>query len=82
MQCEVLGFRYATNRWLALVGLSLISFFLVLKNLPLLCTLVVRIYRRKSNNTHNKHASVHDSQPRHASHNSSIEYHKQTCSDI
>jgi hypothetical protein len=39
MQCEVLGFRYATNRWLALVGLSLISFFLVLKYFPFLGTL-------------------------------------------
>jgi hypothetical protein len=47
MQGEVLGFRYATSRWLALVGLSLISFFLVLKDIPLLCTLVVRFYRRK-----------------------------------
>jgi hypothetical protein len=47
MQGEVLGFRYATSRWLALVGLSLISFFLVLKDLPFLRTLVVRFYRRK-----------------------------------
>jgi hypothetical protein len=32
--------------------------------------------------THNKHSCIHDSHPRHASHNSIIEYQKQTCSDI
>jgi hypothetical protein len=48
MQSELVGFRYATIRWLALVGLSLISFFLIFKDLPLLRTLVVRFYRRKN----------------------------------
>jgi hypothetical protein len=47
MQSELLGFRYATSRWLALSGLSLISFFLIFKDLPLLRTLVVRIYHQK-----------------------------------
>jgi hypothetical protein len=32
--------------------------------------------------THNKHSCIHDSHPRHATHNSIIEYQKQTCSDI
>jgi hypothetical protein len=41
MQGEVLGFRYATSRWLALSGLSLISFFLVLEYFSLLGTLDV-----------------------------------------
>jgi hypothetical protein len=58
MQCEVLGFRYATNRWLALVGLSLVTFLLILKYFPLLCTVVVRFYRRKKKR--NKHTiSIH-----------------------
>jgi hypothetical protein len=34
-------------RWLALVGLSLIFFFLVLVHFTLLGTLLVRFYRRK-----------------------------------
>jgi hypothetical protein len=41
MQSEIVGFRYATSRWLSLVGLSLVFFFLVLKYLPLLGTLGV-----------------------------------------
>jgi hypothetical protein len=41
MQGVIVGFRYATSRWLALSGLSLISFLLILKDLPLLHTLVV-----------------------------------------
>jgi hypothetical protein len=48
MQSELVGFRYATSRWLALSGLSLISFFLIFKDLPLLRTLFVRFYRRKN----------------------------------
>jgi hypothetical protein len=59
MQGEVLGFRYATSRWLALVGLSLISFFLIFKDFPFLRTLLAklvngRVYRReKKMQTHN-----------------------------
>jgi hypothetical protein len=41
MQGVIVGFRYAISRWLALIGLSLISFLLILKDLPLLRTLVV-----------------------------------------
>jgi hypothetical protein len=36
MQSVIIGFRYATSRWLALVGLSLVFFFLVLEYFPLL----------------------------------------------
>jgi hypothetical protein len=68
MQCEVLGFRYATNRWLALVGLSLISFLLILKYLPFLHTIVVRFYRWKINNnihTISIHAFMDHAQGKH-----------------
>jgi hypothetical protein len=37
----MIGFRYATNRWLALVGLSLITLLLILKHFTLLRTVVV-----------------------------------------
>jgi hypothetical protein len=47
MHGAVIGIRYESNRWLALMGLSLITLLLVLKHFPLLCTVVVRIYRRK-----------------------------------
>jgi hypothetical protein len=36
MQSVIIGFIYATSRWLALVGLSLVFFFLVLEYFPLL----------------------------------------------
>jgi hypothetical protein len=48
MQSVIVGSRYATSRWLALSGLSLISFFLIFKDFPLLWTLLVRFYRRKN----------------------------------
>jgi hypothetical protein len=48
MHSDLVGFRYATNIWLALSGLSLVSFFLIFKDFPLLRTLVVRFYRRKN----------------------------------
>jgi hypothetical protein len=47
MHRDILGFRYATNRWLALIGLSLVTLLLVLKQFSLLRTVVVRFYRRK-----------------------------------
>jgi hypothetical protein len=50
MHGVIIGFRYATSRWLALVGLSLISFLLIFKDLSFLRTLVVRIYRRRRDN--------------------------------
>jgi hypothetical protein len=61
MHSVIIGFRYASSRWLALVGLSLISFFLVLKHLPLLRTLVVRIYRQKII-AQNQYTCTHKSQ--------------------
>jgi hypothetical protein len=61
MHCDLIGFRYATNRWLALVGLSLIFFFLIPKDFPLLGTLLVRFYRRKII-AHNQYASIHKPQ--------------------
>jgi hypothetical protein len=82
MQSVIVGFRYATSRCLALVGLSLISFLLILKDLPLFRTLVVWFYRQKRATTNNKHSCTHDSHSMHAAHNSSSEYQKQTCSDI
>jgi hypothetical protein len=46
MQSELVGFRYATSRWLALISLSLV-FFLIIEYFTFLGTLsVVRIYRR------------------------------------
>jgi hypothetical protein len=51
MHSNILGFRYATSRWLALIGLSLTSFLLILQDLSLLRTLVFRIYRRKKKHT-------------------------------
>jgi hypothetical protein len=47
MHSDILGFRYATSRWLALIGLSLVTLLLVLKHFFLLRTVVVRFYRRK-----------------------------------
>jgi hypothetical protein len=41
MQGEIVGFRYATSRWLALVGLSLVLFLLVLVHFALLAALGV-----------------------------------------
>jgi hypothetical protein len=38
-------------RWLALSGLSLVLFFLILKDFPLFGTLLVQFYRQKNNNT-------------------------------
>jgi hypothetical protein len=34
MHSDILGFRYATSRWLALIGLSLVTFLLILKYFP------------------------------------------------
>jgi hypothetical protein len=81
MQGVIVGFRYATSRWLALVGLSLVFFLLILKDLPLLRTLVVRIYRRKKWQQHTMSTHAYMVHPNHATHNSNIEYQKQTCSD-
>jgi hypothetical protein len=41
MHRVTIGFRYASIRWLALVGLSLVFFFLILEDFPLFSTLGV-----------------------------------------
>jgi hypothetical protein len=61
MHSVIIGFRYASSRWLALVGLSLISFLLILKDFPLLGTLLVRFYHRKII-AHNQYTCIHKSQ--------------------
>jgi hypothetical protein len=79
MKGVILGFRYATSRWLALSGLSLISFLLILKDLPLLRKLVVRFYRRnKQQQTISTHAYIVHT-PARQHHISNKEYQKQTC---
>jgi hypothetical protein len=41
MQSVIIGFRYAISRWLALSGLSLVLFLLILEDFSFLLTLVV-----------------------------------------
>jgi hypothetical protein len=82
MQGVIVGFRYATSRWLALSGLSLICFILILRDLPPPPHTRRLILSPEKATTHNKHTCIHDSHPIHATHNSNIEYQKQTCSDI
>jgi hypothetical protein len=79
MHSAVIGFRYESNRWLALSGLSPISFLLILKDLSFLRTLVVRFYRRKKKqHTISTHAyMIHT--PAMQQHISNKEYQKQTC---
>jgi hypothetical protein len=79
MQGVIVGFRYATTRWLALSGLSLISFILILKDLSFLRTLVVRFYhRKKQQHTISTHAYMIHTPAMHQ-HISNKEYQKQTC---
>jgi hypothetical protein len=55
-----------------LVGLSLISFLLILKDLSFLRTLIVQIYHRKSdNNTQGSHMQTWFT-PNHATHYSTL----------
>jgi hypothetical protein len=60
MQMCNLGSDMHQVRWLALVGLSLISFLLVLVHFTLLGTLLIRFYRRKLI-THGKYTSIQGS---------------------
>jgi hypothetical protein len=52
MHSDLMVFRYATRRWLVLVGLSLITFLLILEYFPFLRTVVIRFYRRKKKRQH------------------------------
>jgi hypothetical protein len=61
MHRVTIGFRYASTRWLALSGLSLVLLLLILKDFPLLGTLLVRFYCRKII-AHNQYACIHKSQ--------------------
>jgi hypothetical protein len=45
MHSITIGFRYASSRWLALSGLSLVLFLLVFIDFPVLGTLVVRPHK-------------------------------------
>jgi hypothetical protein len=64
-------------RWLALVGLSLIFFFLVLVHFTLLGTLLVQFYRRKLI-THGKYTSIQGSHSFSNQYHIIKEYQKQT----
>jgi hypothetical protein len=65
--------------WLALVGLSLISFLLVLVHFTLLGTLLVRFYRRKKYNNAQMNKQVYTSHKQcSTSYHLIKEYHKQT----
>jgi hypothetical protein len=64
-------------RWLALVGLSLIFFFLLLVHFTLLGTLLIRFYHRRVI-THSKYTSMHDSHTFSTQYHTIQEYHKQT----
>jgi ABC-type polysaccharide transport system permease subunit len=78
MQSAIVGFRYATRRWLALISLSLVLFFLVLKYFPLFGALVlVGIYRQKRITT-NKQATYTKHKRQHNKHHKTNKYKKQT----
>jgi hypothetical protein len=71
----MIGFRYETSRWLALMGLSLITLLLVLKHFSLLRTVVVRFYRRKrKEDTHTIRIHAYMKFTQTITHNSNIEY--------
>jgi hypothetical protein len=74
MQSELVGLWYETSRWLALSGLSLVLFFLVLIDFPFLGTLVVQFYSQKSNSTqaYTRHKHYHNQ------YHTIREYQKQT----
>jgi hypothetical protein len=52
MNSDLIGLRYATSRWLALVGLSVITFLLILKHFSFLRIVVVRFYPQKKKQQH------------------------------